>query len=420
MNKIKNKDYKNKLFPNSFTLMCDTYNVKNTIRFFFFCVYYLRITETNTESFLTKNDIFDIYVKSKKYTYALSKFVRIYKFKKYKTYEYDSDLNFIPLNKYNDSEKIKIIQNKTIYNFKLKDLISLWKISLKNSDNMFPLPKPLKNPFTNMAFDEHQLYNIYFKYGFGQNLMPEIITNFFKSNLSYHIFKMESHEKLQINAINNYVNKGTVYNLFEYLIMMFHDFRRDIGYVFLKPDLSIFRKLNVVKNLEKFLKYFLYYKFITNPLRKEYFSNLIKKELKQYITPLKRNYFISLNSDEILRYEGVHTTARNIENSNEYDVEDYDEEEILSTNTIELFNQNNYNANTNINTQHRRSSYGRLFPPIITNTYENSINENSINENSIINTAENPFQPSNELPRTPNQSNLQNNTISSRFNLGLR
>ena len=54
MNKIKNKDYKNKVFPNSYTLMCDTYNVKNNIRFFFFCVYYLRIVETNTESFLTK------------------------------------------------------------------------------------------------------------------------------------------------------------------------------------------------------------------------------------------------------------------------------------------------------------------------------------------------------------------------------
>ena len=150
MNKIKNKDYKNKLFPNAYTLMCDTYNVKNNIRFFFFCVYYLRITEINTESFLTKDEIFNIYVKSKKHTYALSKFVRIYKFKKYKTYEYDSDLNFIPLNKYTDSEKIKIIQNKTIYNFKLKDLINLWKISLKNSDNMFPLPKQLKNPFTNI------------------------------------------------------------------------------------------------------------------------------------------------------------------------------------------------------------------------------------------------------------------------------
>ena len=407
MNKIKDKDYKNKLFPNSFTLMCETYNTTNKLRFFFFCVHYLRVIETNTEELLSKEDIFNIYIKSKQHTYALSKFVRIYKFKKYKTYEYDSDLNFIPLNKYIDSEKIKIIQNKTIYNFKLKDLINLWKISLKNSDNMFPLPKALKNPFTNIEFDKHQLYNIYFKYGFGSNFIPEIITQFFKSNLNYHIFKMECYEKLQINAIDNYVNKGTVYNLFEYLIMMFHDFRHELEYVFLKTDLSIFKKLHVVKSLGKFLKYFLYYKFIKNPLRKEYYSNLIKKQLKEDIVHLQDNYFISLNSVEILRYEGVNNPTQN-ENDFyiEEEEEEEEEEEILPT--IESTGQNNNNVN--INTMYRRSSYNTLFPPIITNTYENY----------IINNVENPFQPNNELPRTPNRNNLQNNNISNILNLGIR
>ena len=87
----------------------------------------------------------------------------------------------------------------------------------------------------------------------------------FESNLNFHIFKMESHEKLQINAINKYVNKGTVVNLYDYLVMMFHDFRYELEYVFLKPNLSVFRELSIIKSLERFLKYFLYYKFITNP-----------------------------------------------------------------------------------------------------------------------------------------------------------
>ena len=64
MNIIKNKDFENKDFPNSFNLMSNTYSVKNTIRFFFFCVYYLRISEevTITSNFLlNKKEIQSIY-----------------------------------------------------------------------------------------------------------------------------------------------------------------------------------------------------------------------------------------------------------------------------------------------------------------------------------------------------------------------
>ena len=407
MNKIRSNDYENKPYPNSFNLMSETYSVKNNLRFFFFCVYYLSIPETNANLFLTKEQILDIYIKAKKHTSALSKFARVYKFKKYKTYEYDSDLSFISLDKYSDSEKIKIIQNKTIYNFKLKDLINLWKISLNNSDNMFPMPKPLKNPFTNIVFDKHQLYNIYFKYGFGPNFMPEIITLFFKSNLNFHIFKMESHEKLQINAINKYVNKGTVVNLYDYLVMMFHDFRYELEYVFLKPNLSVFRKLSIIKSLERFLKYFLYYKFITNPLRQEYYAKIIRKDLKKEIQPMEGSYFIVLNTQEILRYENRHNPVEYDENTEEIDVED-DDEILQPTNTIQQSEEENNENNINLsNTAYRRSSYPRLFPPIVLNTYEN-VNLNVTN----------PFEPTSELPRTP-QTNGRNN-ISDRLNLGFR
>ena len=36
MEKIKNRDFENKLYPNSFTLMSETYSVKNNLRFFSF------------------------------------------------------------------------------------------------------------------------------------------------------------------------------------------------------------------------------------------------------------------------------------------------------------------------------------------------------------------------------------------------
>ena len=53
---------------------------------------------------------------------------------------------------YDKSEIIVINQNNTNYKFRLLDLIKLWKIALYNSQNMFPQPIKLKNPFTNIEF----------------------------------------------------------------------------------------------------------------------------------------------------------------------------------------------------------------------------------------------------------------------------
>ena len=91
---------------------------------------------------------------------------------------------------------------------------------------MFPLPKELKNPFTNIIFEKHHLYNIFFKYVFSGNLMPEIIVYYFKSNFNLHLFKMEAHETLQTNAITKYVEKGPVQEQFDYLSMLMHEFRK--------------------------------------------------------------------------------------------------------------------------------------------------------------------------------------------------
>ena len=423
MEEIKNRDFENKLYPNSFTLMSETYSVKNNLRFFFFCVYYLRVVETDNELFLTKDDILNIYIKAKRYISNLSKFINIYKFKKYKKYEYESDLNFIPLSKYKESEKINIIQNKTIYSFKLKDLINLWKISLHNNDNMFPLPKSLKNPFTNIKFDSYQLYNIYFKYGFSINIMPEIIIDFFKSNFNFNLFKMIGHEKLQINAINKFINKGSVVCLFDYIVMMLHDFRKDIDYYFLRTTLPVFKKLEVVKIMEKYIKYYLYFKYNNNPLRKEYFSNIIKKYLKKEIIPIQNKYFIQLTTSEINAYEYSRNSENNIENeivlsdNSDSDMDIDNEEQLIESTTTSATNSI-FRTNTNTyqnNALYRRGSYPRIFPPIVSNTYEN------YNENT------NPFVPRNEIPRTPSHLDntiveAENNTneILSRFNLGIR
>tara|TARA_B100000963_G_scaffold362043_1_gene402515 strand:- start:4291 stop:5565 length:1275 start_codon:yes stop_codon:yes gene_type:complete len=419
----KNKD-SSKTFPDSFKLLINTYTIKNSVRFYLFCIYYLRLKKNIEEHFFNKEEIEEIYISAKNILNKLNRFAYIYKFKKYKNFEYYTDLNFVSLKNYHDKDKIQIIQNKTIYNFKIRDLINLWKISLKNSEQMFPLPKLLKNPFTNIELEKHHLYNIFFKYTFAGNLIPEIILFYFKSNFNLHLFKMEAHEKLQTNAISKFIDNGPVQEQFDYLTMLLHDFRKSTEYVFFKTNLSIFKKLNIIKKLKRFIKYYLIFKFNTNMLKKEYFEKKIKEEINNEIKLIKDDVFIRLTPEDITAYDNVQPENDNtsdIEDDNleNDDVQDDDDEEeiLLNRNTSSTINNGSLSfrlnsiSNSSIS---RRSSYPRFLPPIVTNTYNNNIN-NTDN----MDTSTNPFSSTFELPRTPT-NNTPENTIVRRFNLGFR
>ena len=79
-------------------------------------------------------------------------------------YNVDTDLHLNPLEVLPENQKILILENNTLYDFKLKDLLSCWKIALLSSQGLFSKPFALKNPYTNIPFKINNLYNIYYSY----------------------------------------------------------------------------------------------------------------------------------------------------------------------------------------------------------------------------------------------------------------
>ena len=115
------------------------------------------------EEFITEPDkktLKDLYISVKKIMNRLNSIARLYKYKKAVKYDIDTDLHLNPLEQLTNNEKISIIENNTIYNFKLRDLISCWKLALLNSQGLFAKPIELKNPYTNLPFKKHNLYLI--------------------------------------------------------------------------------------------------------------------------------------------------------------------------------------------------------------------------------------------------------------------
>jgi hypothetical protein len=203
-------------YSNSFKIYKNTFKNYSDVHFFYFAIEY-------NIGIPTKNDMVSLYIKSKKIINIFNKFAKKIRLKIYKKYDNDRDLHFNPLDGYKPNELVNIIQNKTIYKFRILDLIYLWKLDLLKSENMFALPKELKNPFTNVVFKSHNLYNIFFSFNKTTYVVPEIILSFFKCSFYLHKFKRVNYPKLQENAIEFFGKNASYVELIEYLYKTLHE-----------------------------------------------------------------------------------------------------------------------------------------------------------------------------------------------------
>ena len=167
-----------------------------------------------------KNDIFNYFEKIKKFYNSFSYIARLFKWKKYKHFSLDCDLYGTPLETLSDNQKIKLIQNKTIYTFRLSDLLSIWNVSLSNSIYLTPVPLIPKNPFTNIKFSNADLVNILIKTKYTLFTLPKFIDIYWRSLMNFKIFKLEAINILKEKAVLNYIENGDFSTFFLDIVSM--------------------------------------------------------------------------------------------------------------------------------------------------------------------------------------------------------
>ena len=117
--------------------------------------------------------------------------IRLWKLKRKNIiYDNHSDLYFNPLSNLKSYLKVNILQNNTIYKFRISDLINLWVDNLTTCENLFCKPLNLKKPYTNISFEKHNLYNIYFSIYYSSYNVPEIIYRFFKCGMNIDLYML--------------------------------------------------------------------------------------------------------------------------------------------------------------------------------------------------------------------------------------
>ena len=240
-----------------------------------------------------------LYVKAKKTLDAFTMLAKIFKLKKAVKYSNNEDLYLNSLDDFKSHHKISIYENKTLYNFRLSNLVNYWVECLYNSEGLFPAPLVLRNPYTNIEFSKHNLYNIYFKLLETKFTIPVCIVDFFKNDMDKELFLIVHYTQCQEETLKNFMKNNSITEKFEQILNMLHEYRKDIDYL----TFGHINSIDLQKKAFDFFKgcLFLYLKgkYSCNPLIKRASNIKCRDEL---ISLLKYNKDFGFEGEEIIRY----------------------------------------------------------------------------------------------------------------------
>ena len=156
-----------------------------------------------------KDKILQLFQESQKTYYAFCKFANIFRFKKSKI-AIDADLYLNPI-VINDKRAIQIYQSesKFIYIFTINDLLNIIYTSIMRNYEFFPDPMMCKNPYTNIPFSLHHLYNIYFHILDHRKNVPYYLQRFFLCGFDIDLFKLYNEQYIRDEAIHFYIYKSS-------------------------------------------------------------------------------------------------------------------------------------------------------------------------------------------------------------------
>jgi hypothetical protein len=189
------------------------------------------------------------------------------------------DLSFDSLENEKVQNIIEIEEEKTIYYFKLTDLINIINNNLCYNENMFPVSKNIKNPYTNVNFKKSTLYNIYFKIQDSTFNMPILFERFFQANFNLEFFKKHNDTLLKEYLVKHFMTNSTNNTKIKYIKKMIKTFNyKNKNKIKYDNDFPLSELLIVFK---KFLKSYIN-TFYINPESKYYYKHEFYKALIEF------------------------------------------------------------------------------------------------------------------------------------------
>lgn len=210
------------------------------------------------------------FYKAQRKFHVLYRFIQKVKTKKFTTlYNVDCDLRLAP---FDPNTLIELVEKRCLYKFNIYDLINVITTALYQQYSMISNAQFPKNPYTNLDFSKHNLYNIYIRCLTKRIDIPDIIRKFFAEEFDLNSF-FEKHKMFLLeSAIDNYFSPdlpitsdviATIHTMcYPYDIAINVDFPRNKLYTIFRPYLRYFtrnqylKKQNEINDLAYFLECF--------------------------------------------------------------------------------------------------------------------------------------------------------------------
>jgi hypothetical protein len=229
-------------------------------------------------------NIMQIYQKTICIQNALKKFLYRKKIKNSINSDINTDLYFNNLDKFKKNHIISLLCQNTIYKFRISDIINLWYNCLIHSEELFTKPTLLKNPYTNIPFEKHNLYNLSIAIHNTGFYVPQYISWFFYSNFNIDDFVYKYYPFLKDIAIQDFVKNGNTVELYEKILELCYEYKIHLNYKTLPERLTYARKRYFVKEFRHIIKFYLYGCYCCNPLMKSQYRRKTKRYLIGWFT----------------------------------------------------------------------------------------------------------------------------------------
>ena len=221
-----------------------------------------------------------IYYKACKCRFTLKRFLHKYCCTKLGPSKISVDLYKNPLSELPKNQIISLIENNSVFDFRMTDLLTMWKKALEHSDGLFAEPMMLKNPYTGKVIGKHNLYNIYFALLESSFNIPPLLSYFFLLEFDIGEFYTIHYSMLHDIAIHNYYKGATDEEKFLDIIEMLNTYGdKDISRH--PSEYCCGRKKRIIKNLDYLLLHYYYAEYSQNNKLKQMHHNKMMSGLNK-------------------------------------------------------------------------------------------------------------------------------------------
>ena len=196
-----------------------------------------------------KTELSNIFFIMQQYKNSYKQCIYRWRRKRFHRYENDTDLLSNSLSSYNPEQIISIVENNTIYDFCLPDLIKIINNALLYREDLFSSPIFPKNPYTNLPFGLHNMYNIYFHILSTSQIMPNLLYLFFLSNFNIDTFFTNNEPFLRDKNILSYYKELTEDEKYNNILTMLNIYAKYVPNIIIHahyPKHKIVDKLGVL------------------------------------------------------------------------------------------------------------------------------------------------------------------------------